>query len=157
VPSQHFLLRGGYRYITSLNESDPYKEHRIVFEQHLRKLLRGGILLSDRNREDFRIIDGDFSFRYRNRVTLEREFRIKNRSLTPYASAETSYDSRFDAFNRNRFAFGFVQTLKAKHAPLKMLFPERDITVDIYYMRQNDSRSSTPHVNGLGIALAFYF
>ena len=157
LPNQHFILRGGYRYITSLNESDPYKEHRVVVEQHIRTLLRGDILLSDRNREDFRFINGDFSFRYRNRVTLEREFQIKNRSLTPYASAEIFYDTRFDTFNRNRFAFGLVYLIKRKYAPLKMLFPEKDISLDIYYMFQNDSHSSPRHVNGIGIALAFYY
>jgi hypothetical protein len=38
-----------------------------------------------------------------------------------------------------------------------MLLPERQVILDLYYMRQNDSRSEAPHVNGIGAAVAFYF
>jgi hypothetical protein len=157
LPNDNFFLRTGYRFITSLDESAPSKEHRIVIEQHFRKMLKGDVLLSDRNREDYRFINGDFSFRYRNRVTLEREFIIKDRALTPYASGEIFYDSRFNTWNRNRYAFGVVLPIRRRYAALKMLFPKRDVTVDIYYMRQNDSRSSTPHVNALGLAFQIHF
>jgi hypothetical protein len=157
LPDDHFLLRGGYRYIKSLDESDPHQEHRIVTEQHLRKLLKADILLSDRNREDYRFINGDFSFRYRNRVTLEREFLILSRSLTPYASGEIFYDSRFNTWNRHRFAAGVVVAVKRRYAALKMLFPKREVTLDLYFMRQRDSRSSNPRVNGFGIAAAIHF
>ena len=48
-------------------------------------------------------MNGNFSFRYRNRIRLEREFRVYGRSLTPYGSVEVYHDSRFDVWNRNRF------------------------------------------------------
>jgi hypothetical protein len=38
-----------------------------------------------------------------------------------------------------------------------MLLPERQVILDLYYMRQNDSRSEIQHVNAIGAALAFYF
>jgi hypothetical protein len=158
IPNKHVILRTGYRFGSSVGDTtDPYKEHRIVTEQTLRKLLPGDILLSDRNREDFRFISGEFSFRYRNRVTLEREFHVfKQRSVTPYVSGEVYYDTRFDTWNRNRWAVG-VQTSLRRNALIKMLLPKRQIVLDLYYMRQNDSRSSDPHVNALGAVLAFYF
>jgi hypothetical protein len=158
IPNKHVILRAGYRYGTSVgNDDDPYKENRILTEQTLRELLPGNLLLSDRNREDFRFIDGDFSFRYRNRVTIEREFHPFNkRSITPYASGEVFYDTRYSTWNRNRWAVG-VQTSLRRRAVLKMLLPKRQIILDLYYMRQNDSRSSTAHVNALGTALSFYF
>jgi len=158
IPNDHLILRVGYRYGTSVGEaSSPYKEHRILTEQTLRKLLPGALLLSDRNREDFRFVSGDFSFRYRNRVTIEREVHLfKERTITPYASAEIFYDTRYNAWNRKRFAVGFQQSLK--RGPLRrMLLPKRQVILDLYYMRQNDSRSETQHVNGIGAALAFYF
>lgn len=66
------------------DNDDPFKEHQILSEQTLRKLLPGDLLLSDRNREDFRFINGGFSFRYRNRVTIERELPLfKRRNVTP--------------------------------------------------------------------------
>src|ERR1044072_891652 len=95
-------LRTGYRYGFSLGDSsDPYKEHRIIFEQTLRQPLPLDVLLSDRNREELRWVNGEFSARYRNRVTLEREFKVLNRPVTPYGSAEVYYDSRFDTGNGN--------------------------------------------------------
>ena len=42
-------LRAGYRNGFSLGGSDPFKEHRIVFEQTLRQPLPLEVLLSDRN------------------------------------------------------------------------------------------------------------
>ena len=158
IPSKHFILRTGYRYGTSIGDTDdPYKEHRFLTEQTLRKMLPGDLLLSDRNRQDFRFVDGDFSFRYRNRVTIEREFHVlRKRSVTPYASGEIFYDTRSRAWNRNRWAVG-VQTSLRPRALLKMLLPKRQIILDIYYMRQNDSRSEPQHINALGAVLGFYF
>src|SRR6476620_10362867 len=158
IPNKHVIFRAGYRYETAVgSNSDPFKEHRLLTEQTLRKLVPGDFLLSDRNREDFRFVNGDFSFRYRNRVTLEREVHLfKGRSITPYASEEVFYDTRYNTWNRNRFAVGVQQSLR--RGPLrKMLLPERQIILDLYYMRQNDSRSDIPHVNAIGAALAFYF
>jgi len=158
IPNDHFNLRAGYRFGTSVGDAgSPYKEHRILTEQTLRKLLPGDLLLSDRNREDFRFLSGDFSFRYRNRVTIEREVHLfKGRTITPYASAEIFYDTRYNAWNRTSFAIGFQQSLR--RGPLRrMLLPERQIILDLYYMRQNDTRSETQHVNAFGAALAFYF
>jgi len=158
IPNKHVILRTGYRYGTSVgSNSEPFKEHRFLTEQTLRKLLPRDLLLSDRNREDFRFVNGDFSFRYRNRVTLEREFHLfKGRTITPYVSGEIFYDTRYNTWNRNRFAVGVQQSLR--RGPLqKMLLPKRQVILDLYFMRQNDSRSDIRHVNAIGAALAFYF
>ena len=158
IPNHNIILRVGYRFGSSVGDAEsPYKEHRILTEQTLRKMLPGELLLSDRNREDFRFVSGDFSFRYRNRVTIEREVHLfKGRTITPYVSAEIFYDTRYNTWNRNRFAVGIQQSLR--RGPLRrMLLPERQVILDLYYMRQNDSRSEIQHVNGIGAALAFYF
>ena len=158
IPNNHVILRTGYRYGTAVgSNSEPFKEHRLVTEQTLRHLLPGDFILSDRNREDFRFVNGDFSFRYRNRVTLEREVHLfKGRNITPYVSGEIFYDTRYKTWNRNRWAVGVQQSLL--RGPLqKLLLPKRQVILDLYYMRQNDSRSEIQHVNALGAALSFYF
>lgn len=155
IPNKHLILRTGYRYGRSL-EDDSYREHRLLTEQTLRKLLPGDVVLSDRNREDFRFLKGDFSFRYRNRLTIEREFELKKRTLTPYVSGEVFYDTRYSTWNRNRLGAGVQISLR--QGPLrKMLLPKRQVILDLYYLRQNDSRSDTQHVNAIGAALALYF
>lgn len=158
IPNEHVILRTGYRFGTSVgSNSEPFKEHRIVTEQTLRKLLPGDLLLSDRNREDFRFVNGDFSFRYRNRVTIEKEFHLyKQRNITPYVSGEVFYDTRYRAWNRHRLAVG-IQTSLRRGPVRKALLPKRQVILDLYYVRQNDSRSEIQHVNGIGAALAFYF
>src|SRR6476620_6267751 len=119
IPNKHVILRTGYRYGTSVgSNSEPFKEHRLLTEQTLRQLLPGDLLLSDRNREDFRFVNGDFSFRYRNRVTLEREVQLfkvpflMGRTITPYISGEIFYDTRYGVWNRNRLAVGVQQSLR---------------------------------------------
>lgn len=158
IPNKHLILRTGYRYGSAIGDNDDgFREHRLITEQTLRKLLPGDFLLSDRNREDFRFINGDFSFRYRNRVTIERELPFfKGRNITPYVSGEIFFDTRFDVWNRNRLAVGIQHTLL--RGPLqKMLLHKRQVVLDIYFMKQNDSRSQASHVKALGAAVVFYF
>jgi hypothetical protein len=163
IPNEQLILRAGYRYGRAVGDNDNgFREHRLLADQILRKLLPGDLLLTDRNREEFRFITGDFSFRYRNRVTIEREFQLssvpllRGRTISPYVSGEIFYDTRYGAWNRNRYAVGMI--LAFRRGPLlKKLQPERGINLDVYLMRQNDSRSSPPHVNALGAALIFYF
>jgi hypothetical protein len=124
---------------------DPFHEHRGVLEAHVRWPFPGNVLVSDRNRVDLRWVDGVYSWRYRNRLLVERETSIGGYRLTPYTSGEVFYDSRYEAWSRNRFALG----VQAPFHPRLML--------DIYYMRQNDTRSQPAHVNALGLALNTFF
>ena len=151
------LVRGGYRYGFSLSEGDPFKEHRIVLEQHVRQPLPLDILVTDRNREDFRWVDGQFSIRYRNRVTFEREFEVLGRQLTPYASAEAYYDTRFDTWNRNRLVVGVQIPFKRGLRLITMVDPSRQLVLDIYFARQNDSRSEPSRVKAFGSAVTIHF
>lgn len=73
-----------------------------------------------------------------------------------YVSGEIFYDTRYNTWNRNRFAVGVQQSLR--RGPLrKMLLPKRQVILDLYFMRQNDSRSEVKRVNAIGAALTFYF
>jgi len=81
---------------------------------------------------------------------------LRGRTIAPYVSGEISYDTRFDLWNRNRYAVGVVQSLR-RGPILRKLLPQRQVNLDLYVMRQNDSRSSPSHVNALGAALIFYF
>src|SRR4030095_15624514 len=108
------------------------------------------MLLSDRNREDLRWVNGEFSARYRNRVTLEREFKILNRQITPYGSAEVFYDSRFKTGNRDRFAVGAQIAFKRGAPLISLIHPKKQFVLDVYLMRQNDGHSEPHHVNALG-------
>jgi hypothetical protein len=138
-----FSMRVGYRYGRSLDdEGQSYEEHRGIAELTGRWKLPWEVLMNDRNRGDFRWLKGVYSFRYRNRVTLEREASIGSYAFTPYGSAEIYFDSRYDYnLTRNRIILG-VQTPFSSH-----------LMLDTSFARQNDTRSSVSHVNALGLAL----
>jgi Protein of unknown function (DUF2490) len=139
-------FRVGYRYSSSIqHDGDPSRENRGVLEAHVRWPTRGGLLLSDRNRLDLRWVNGVYSWRYRNRVLLERETAIGGYHITPYTSGEIFYDSRYDEWNRTRFCLG----IQAPLHPRAML--------DTYYARQHDTRSEPAYVNALGLALNVFF
>jgi hypothetical protein len=138
-------FRLGYRSSGTIeDQGEPFHENRGIVELHLRWLLKGGVLVSDRNRVDLRWIDGVYSTRYRNRVLAEREIGIGRYRPVPYASAEFYYDSRHSAWSRKRYLLG----LQSPIPPRFML--------DTYYARQDDSRPVF-HVNALGVALNVLF
>jgi hypothetical protein len=64
------------------------------------------VLVSDRSRMDLRSIEGTFSWRYRNRLTVEREFSAGRFRFTPYARGEIYYDSRHDKVSRTALIAG---------------------------------------------------
>ena len=144
--SKSFMLRAGYLFSrTPSGSTDPFTEHTPTIENHWRFPLPGSMLLADRNRVDFRFVDGDYRPRYRNRLKLERTFKVGRLDLTPYGHAEAFYDWRFNKFHRFRYAAGGEVSLG------------RHIVFESYYLRQRDTVSSPQHVNAVGAALQFYF
>lgn len=131
--NKNLFFRTGYRRGFELGDSsESFKEHRLLLEQTYKLFPRGGLTLSDRNRVDVRWVNDAFSVRYRNRLTLEREFTLKRRSLTPYSSIEVYYDSRFDTWNRNRYAFGLQFSLLPRGPLRDLLSHRKSVILDFY-------------------------
>ena len=105
-----FLLRSGYLGGKSLDDKgEAYTEHTAFEELHVRIPIKGGILLSHRFRTDLRWLGQDnpeFSYRWRYRLMVEKEFTSGRVSLVPYVNAEPYYDSRYDTVNRIRLIAG---------------------------------------------------
>ena len=143
--NQHLLVRVGYRYIFPYTDEGS-SEHRGVLEATARLPLVGGILASDRNRMEIRSIEGSESWRYRNRLTIEREFSIGRFRFNPYLRGEIYYDSRHDKFSRNALIVGSA-------------FPiTRHFELESYFEHQNDSGgSSNRTVNAVGFVANLYF
>jgi hypothetical protein len=141
--SRPLMLRVGYRYLPS---SDNPPEHRIVMEATPRYPLISGFLVTDRNRCDLRFIEGRFSWRYRNRLTAERELALKSVHFVPYGRAEAYYDSDYNKFSRTTLAAGSIFPV-GKHVELEG-----------YYEHQNDtSKSPNRQVDAFGLVLNLYF
>jgi hypothetical protein len=119
--------------------------HMPSIETHGRVELPGKILLSDRNRLDFRIVNSDYQPRYRNRLKVERNFKTGRFELNPYAHAEAFYDWHLNTFNRFRYTAGMEWTLT------------RHIILESYYTRQRDTAPTRKFTNALGLVAQFYF
>jgi len=144
--SKSFMVRVGYLFTRTPSESsDPFSEHTPTVETHWRFPLPGSLLLTDRNRVDLRIKDGNYQPRYRNRLKLERTFKAGRLDVTPYAHAEAFYDWKFNKFHRFRYAAGAEVSFG------------RHVVFESYYLRQRDTVTSPPHLNAIGSALQFYW
>jgi hypothetical protein len=147
-PSKSKLLtfRVGYRYLPILR-GEGVNENRALAEFTSRFKLPLAILMSDRNRFDFRFVSGqDFSWRYRNRLSLERNFSIKKYEFTPYVRGEFFYDSRYDKIAKNALTIGSV-------------FPiTKQTEFEVYFEDQRDSgKLPNFHVRGAGLVLSLFF
>ena len=99
----------------------------------------GKFTLSDRNWFERRWREPQVdAWRYRNRIRLEHPFQINKTKFTWFISDEVFYDWSFHDWVRNRAAVG------ASHAFNKHL------TLELYYMRQNDGRSRPGDLHVIG-------
>ena len=138
------MVRVGYLISRPRNNSGTSTEHIATGEATGRAHLRGGWLLSDRNRVDFRWVNGNPKQRYRNRLKMERTFDISRFQLTPYAHAELFYDVNPRGWSRLRYAIGGEWNITKR------------IVIEGYYLRQNTWASVPQFVNATGLAVQFY-
>jgi hypothetical protein len=143
--SKMVMFRFGYIYSRPKNNSGAVTENMATGEGTGRAHLPDGWLLSDRNRFDFRWLDGDPAHRYRNRLKFEKTYDAGRFQITPYAYAELFYDFNVRKWTRLRYAAGAEWTV-TKH-----------IVLEGYYLRQNTWGSVPQFVNALGLAAQFYF
>ena len=100
--------------------------------------------MSDRNLVELRFINGEYSTRYRNRLTLERAFQVHHLRFDPYAWGELFYDTRYDSWVQNQYSFGAQFQFK------------RHWMLDGYYLHQNTSHSTPNHLNVAGLTLNIF-
>jgi hypothetical protein len=142
-------LAVGYRHLATIvaDGAPSFQENRFLAEATFRLLLPSEILASDRNRFEGRLRDGDWSWRYRNRVQLDRRYDVGELRLGPMANVEIFYDSRFDDVTRVRVEVGGdIEDL---------LGPET--VLEVYLLRQYDLRTEPKLIDGLGVTVEIYW
>ncbi len=124
-------------------------EGRRVFENRLSipatvRVPVGRFLLSDRNLFERRLRrPGVDSTRYRNRFQVDHPIGPDKQKISLFVSDEVFYDWIFNAWVRNRAAIG-VSKVVNKH-----------FTLELYYMRQNDSHSVPGDLHIIGTTWRF--
>jgi hypothetical protein len=104
----------------------------------------GSWLTTDRNEMDLRWISGSFYWRYRNRVTLQRNLTIHSYTFTPLVFGEIEYYSEYDSWYRNDYGAG-----------VRLPVGKR-VEILPYYERENTSHSSPARTNAVGISVTFF-
>jgi hypothetical protein len=79
--------------------------------------MKGRILITDRNRGDLDWSKGSFTWRYRNRLTIERRASIGSYHPAPYVSVEVFYQSRYGKWSSTNLYAGCLLPV-SKHVQL---------------------------------------
>jgi hypothetical protein len=138
-------VRGGYRYTFSTHDAS-YRESRLVGEWVERLFSRGMARLVNRARFEMRWVNGDPSYRIRERLHLQRiPPNPRWPALAPYGTFEVYYDSRLGAISR---LAGRVGTEARLFGPA---------SVDVYVARQDNLREPPSYVNALGVTVKLIY
>lgn len=104
-----FMVRGGLMKGWSIGENaSDYIEKMFYTEFHDRIPLKRNILLSHRFRIDTRWLgqESNFSYRFRYRFMIEKEFKTEKSSFVPYVNIEPYWDSRYSKVVKTRLIGG---------------------------------------------------
>lgn len=141
--SRFLVLETGYRYLSA---PDAPTENRMLAVATLNFTPGAGFHLSDRNRADLDWKNGEFMWRYRNKLTIERTFSVYSYHLIPYVAAEPYYESQFGKWSTTALYAG-------------SLFPVgKHVQFNAYYEHENNTgKRPNQQVNAVGLAVYLYF
>ncbi len=139
-----FVLGGGYERLQTFQSGTMSNENRMALQatSGFRPLSR--LLLSDRNRIEFRWTDSGYSTRYRNNMQALYDVIIHEFHFSPYGSAEFFYDGAKGEWSREQYTAGIEWPIGHK------------MTLQTYYLRQNNV-SNPEHLNVGGLTLNLNF
>lgn len=143
-----WMVRGGFMEGWNLpNNSNNYSEDMLFAEFHRRIPLKGDVLLSHRLRMDTRWLgeDNDFSYRFRYRLMVEKEFKSGDYLIVPYMNIEPYWDSRYSKVVKTRAIGGVTTSWGSKYAL------EGNITY------QYDETYATENLYALNIIVHIFF
>jgi hypothetical protein len=141
--SRFLVLEAGYRYITA---PDAPSENRMQVAVTSNFPLRAGFSFSERNRADLDWTSGIFTWRYRNKLTLDRTLAIRSYHFIPYVAVELFYESQYSKWSITSLYAGSLFPV-GKHVQFNTYF-EHD---------NNTGKHPNRQVNSVGLVLNLYF
>jgi hypothetical protein len=141
--TRFLVVTAGYRYVPT---KDSPSTNRVSLAVTFHYPLKFEFLLSDRNRADLNWKSGSFTWRYRNKVTLEKTIEVLKHHPVPYVAAEPYYDSQYGKWSTTAVYAG-------------VLFPlGKHVQFDPYYEHQNNTgKTPSQQLNAFGFVVNFYF
>jgi hypothetical protein len=141
--SRALVVEVGYRYI---DEPNAPTENRMVLAITSNLPMKAGFHVSDRNRADLDWKNGSFTWRYRNKLTLERTFSIRSHHFIPYVAAEAFYESQYGKISTTSIYAGFLLPV-GNH-----------VEFNPYYEHDNNTnKHPNKQVSSAGLAVYFFF
>lgn len=141
--SRALVLEVGYRSVTAPNEAATNRMEPVL-TTHLP--LKAGFLMSDRNRADLDWKGGEFTWRYRNKLQVQRTVSIAAHHFTPYVAAEPYYVEQYAKWSTTDLYAG-------SELPL-----HRHLQINVYYEHANNTgKAPNQPKNYVGFVLELYF
>jgi hypothetical protein len=141
--SRALVIETGYRRVTA---PDALPITRMETLATFNFPLKAGFLISDRNRADLDWTSETFTWRYRNKLTLERTVAAFSYHLIPYVAAEAYYVDKYHKWSTTDLYAG-------------CLFPVgKHVQLDAYYEHENNTgKKPNQQTNDIGLALYLFF
>lgn len=141
--SRPLVLENGYRYLTAPAEPSTQRMQPMLTSHFP---LKAGFLAADRSRADLDWKNGEFTWRYRNKLTIERTVRVNSYHFIPYIAAEPYYLSQYSKWSTTDLYAGALLPV-GKH-----------VQFNCYYEHENNTgKSPNQPKNYVGLALELYY
>ncbi|MCU0403725.1 MAG: DUF2490 domain-containing protein [Chitinophagaceae bacterium] len=145
LPGKFLWIRFGYQYsATPPSAEDPFSESMIVTEANGRFYLPEKMLMTIKNRFDWRFKDEEFNLRYRPRMTIERDMRTQYLTFTAYGFLEYFGN------------FGNAQVDRLRSQLGVELRVTRHINYEIFWNHQFANEPEVQSVDAFGMTLKIY-
>jgi hypothetical protein len=139
-----FSTAAGYNYIESRNTAGRFRTEHRYHINGVYKFPFKSFGLSHRSQFEYRVRGSGNSWRYRPSLTFERSLPARFLSKVKFfLTEEPFYVSTTGRFSRNRFSLGIKKTV-SDH-----------LSLDVYYLRQNDGFSHPGDLNVIGTSWKF--
>jgi len=146
LSKRYLWFRFGYQYSMSPPEIDnPFKESMLVTEMNGRYDLPWDILMTVKNRFDWRFKDDGFSVRYRPRIDFEKDLHTEFLFFTPYLHVE--YFVNFGNSSIDKFRTQLGLEFKVS----------RTVIFENYWNHQFANSPYVSDVDAYGITVKLYF
>lgn len=143
---RHLMVFGvSYEFSRTTDNGSVKNENRITVDVTPRYQFPKKLLLTDRNRMEFRWVNGDYRFRYRNRFRMERPYKFGRFRITPFADTEAYYDQHYGRWSQFRFGGG-------ADIPIRKRF-----SIEAFYERQHCVVCPASQTNILGVTFNWYW